>query len=139
MKKLISTNYYPAMFNMAIFLLRLVFGVLIMKHGYDKLVHFSEIIANKDSFKINFLNLGKTTSLLLTVFAEFFCGLFILLGLFTRLASIPLIICMAFALFKVHNGDIFGDGASATLYLGAFLVLLMIGPGKASVDGISGK
>jgi len=46
---------------------------------------------------------------------------------------------MAFALFKVHNGDIFGDGASATLYLGAFLVLLMIGPGKASVDGISGK
>jgi putative oxidoreductase len=120
---------------MAIFLLRLVFGVLMMKHGYDKLVHFSEI---KVTF-LNFLNIGKTTSLLLTVFAEFFCGLFILLGLFTRLASIPLIICMAVALFKVHNGDIFGDGASATLYLGAFLVLLMIGPGKASVDGISGK
>jgi putative oxidoreductase len=135
MKKLISTNYSPAMFNMAIFLLRLVFGVLMMKHGYDKLVHFSEI---KVTF-LNFLNIGKTTSLLLTVFAEFFCGLFILLGLFTRLASIPLIICMAVALFKVHNGDIFGDGASATLYLGAFLVLLMIGPGKASVDGISGK
>jgi len=135
MKKLISTNYSPAIFNMAIFLLRLVFGVLIMKHGYDKLVHFSEI---KVTF-LNFLSLGKTTSLLMTVFAEFFCGLFILLGLFTRLASIPLIICMAVALFKVHNGDIFGDGASATLYLGAFLVLLMIGPGKVSVDGISGK
>ncbi len=135
MKKLLSTNYTSGMFNTAMFLLRLVFGILMMKHGYEKLVRFADI---KATF-INFLGLGGTISLLLVVFAEFFCGLFIVIGLFTRLASVPLIICMSVALFKVHNSDFFGKGEIAALYLGAFLALLLLGPGKASVDGISGR
>jgi putative oxidoreductase len=135
MKKLLSTNYSSGMFNTALFFIRLVFGILMMKHGYDKLVHFAEM---KTSF-INFMGLGSTISLLLVVFAEFFCGLFIVIGLFTRLASVPIIICMSVALFKVHNADFFGKGEMAALYLGAFLAILLIGPGKASVDGISGR
>lgn len=123
------------MFNTALLLLRLIFGILMMKHGYEKLVHFSEL---KTEF-MNFMGLGRTVSLLLTVFAEFFCALFIVIGLFTRLASVPLIICMAVALFKAHNSDFLGDGQMATLYLGVFLTLLLVGPGKASVDGISGR
>jgi putative oxidoreductase len=135
MKKLLSTNYSSGMFNTALLLLRLVFGILMMKHGYEKLVHFADI---KAGF-MNFIGLGSTVSLLLVVFAEFFCGLFIVIGLFTRLASVPLIICMSVALFKGHNSDIFGKGEMATLYICVFLALLLIGPGKASVDGISGK
>jgi uncharacterized membrane protein YphA (DoxX/SURF4 family) len=46
---------------------------------------------------------------------------------------------MAVALFKAHNGDVFGDGASATLFLSAYVVLLLLGPGKISVDGLAGK
>ncbi len=135
MKKLISTNYTAAMFNTAMLLLRIVFGIMIMQIGYNKLVHFNEM---KSTF-MNFLGLGSTISLLLVVFAEFFCGLFVLIGLFTRLASVPIIITMAVALIKVHNSNVFGDGKDATLFLGAFLVLLLIGPGKASVDGMTGK
>ena len=101
-----------------------------MNHGYDKLVHFSTY---KPKF-INFLGIGQGTSLCLAIFAEFFCALFIVLGLFTRLAAIPLIIGMCVALFKAHNGDFFGDGEMATLYLGAFLTLLLVGPGRASID-----
>ena len=135
MKKLTSTHYSAAMFNAATLLIRIVFGVMIMKAGYDKLVHFNEM---KSTF-INFMGIGSTASLLLVVFAEFFCGLFLVIGLFTRLASVPLIITMAVALFKVHHSDVFGDGENATLFLGAFLVLLLTGPGKASVDGLTGK
>lgn len=135
MKKLLSVNYNDASFNIATFLLRLVFGVLMMQSGYEKLVGFS----NLKSHFINFLGMGSTFSLALVVFAEFFCAMFIILGLFTRLATIPLIICMSVALFKVHGGDFMGDGSNATLYLGAFLILLLIGPGKASVDGIASK
>ena len=135
MKKLISTNYSAGAFNTAVLLLRVVFGVLMMKHGYDKLVGFNEM---KSSF-INFMGIGSNISLLLVIFAEFFCALFVLLGLFTRLATIPLIFCMAIALFKAHHMDFFGHGQMATLYLGAFLVLLLLGPGKVSVDGMSGK
>jgi putative oxidoreductase len=88
---------------------------------------------------MDFMGMGSTLSLIMVVFAEFFCALFLILGLFTRLACIPLIITMAVALFKAHNGDVFGDGSHAALYLGGFLALLLLGPGKASVDGISGK
>jgi putative oxidoreductase len=75
----------------------------------------------------------------MVIFAEFFCALFIIIGLFTRLATIPLIITMSVALFKAHNVDIFGKGELAGLYLTCFLVLLLLGPGKVSVDGMTGK
>lgn len=135
MKKLISTKYSAGAFNGAMLLLRLGLGILMMNHGYQKLIHFSEYQAKF----MNFLGIGSTMSLALVVFAEFFCALFIILGLFTRLAAIPLIITMAVALFKAHNSEFFGDGEIAALYLSGFFVLLMVGPGKISVDGLTGK
>ena len=135
MKKLISTNYSAGAFNAAMLFMRLIFGVLMMNHGYDKLVHFTEYKVNF----MNFLGLGGTVSLLLVVFAEFFCALFIVLGLFTRLASIPLIIVLCVALFKSHNGHFFSDGEMAALFLGGYFAILLLGPGKISVDGMSGK
>lgn len=135
MKKLLSINCPDSAFNSATFLLRIGFGILMMHHGYDKLVKFAEM---KSHF-MNFMGMGSTVSLLLVVFAEFFCAMFIVLGLFTRLATIPLIICMTVALGKAHNWDFFGDGGSAAIYLCGFLAILLFGPGKASVDGIAGK
>ncbi|MBS1733450.1 MAG: DoxX family protein [Bacteroidetes bacterium] len=135
MRKLLSINYSAGAFNTAILLLRVLFGVLMMNHGYGKLTHFSEMSHNMP----NFLGIGSTATTALVVFAEFFCALFIILGLFTRLSCIPLIITMAYALFKAHNSDIFGDGQMAALYLGVFVTLLIIGPGKVSVDGMIGK
>jgi putative oxidoreductase len=135
MKKLLSTKYSAGAFNAAMLLLRLGAGVLMMNHGYDKLVHFSKY---QHGF-MNFLGLGSTVSLALLVFAEFFCALFIIIGLFTRLSAIPLIVAMSIALFKAHNGQFFGDGEIVALYLTCYLVLLFVGPGKISVDGMMGK
>jgi len=135
MKKLFFTKYSAGAFNAAMLLLRLCVGVLMMNHGYDKLVHFNKY---QHGF-MNFLGLGSTVSLGLVVFAELFCALFIIIGLFTRLTAIPLIITMSVALFKAHNADFFGDGEMAALYLTGYLVLLFVGPGKISVDGMMGK
>lgn len=135
MKKLFSTSYTAGAFNAGMLVLRLGMGGLMMKHGYDKLVHFSQY---KPQF-MNFLGLGQGTSLALVIFAEFFCALFILLGLFTRLATIPVIIVMCMALFKAHNSDFLGEGEMATLFLCGYLTLLFVGPGKISVDGMMGK
>ncbi len=135
MKKLISTKYSAGAFNAAMLLVRLCFGILMMNHGYQKLLHFSEM---KNNF-INFLGIGTTMSLALVVFAEFFCALFIIIGLFTRLAAIPLIISLCVALFKVHNMDVFGKGEMAALYLGVFFLLLLVGPGRVSVDSMISK
>lgn len=137
MKKLLSTKYSTGAFNTAALLLRFVFGGAMMYHGYGKLVGFGGM---KDTF-MNFLGLGSSISLALVVFAEFFCALFLVLGLFTRFATIALIICMAVAFFMAHKGVIFGEhgGEMALLYLGAFTTLLLIGPGKISVDSMIGK
>ena len=135
MKKLLSTRYSAGAFNMAMLLLRLTAGILMMHHGYDKLIHFSEY---KDSF-MNFLGIGSTASLALVVFAEFFCSLFLVIGLFTRLATIPLIINMCVILFKVNEGNVFDKYEEVPLYLVAYLVLLILGPGRVSVDNMIGK
>ena len=135
MKKLLSTHYNAFSFNAAMLVLRLAMGMLMMFHGYDKLVHFSE----KKAVFYNFLNLGSTTSLMLCILAEFFCALFVAIGLFTRLVTIPLVIVMSIAVFSVHKMDFFITGETASLYLAGYLVLLLCGPGRASVDGIASK
>ncbi len=135
MKKILSTKYSAGAFNAAMLVLRLGLGALMLHYGYDKLVHFS---AKQGDF-MNFMGIGRTMSLALVVFAEFFCSLFLVIGLFTRLASIPLIITMCVALYKQHNMDIFGNGETVALFLTGYIVLLLCGPGKVSVDGMVGK
>jgi putative oxidoreductase len=135
MKKLLSTKYSAGAFSAAMLILRLGLGILMMMHGYDKLVHFAKY---QNEF-MNFLGIGKTMSLALVVFAEFFCSLFLILGLFTRLAAIPLIIATCVMVFKAHNGEVFGDGEHAALYLIGYAVLLLVGPGRVSVDSMIGK
>jgi putative oxidoreductase len=135
MKKLLSTRYSAGAFNTAMLVLRIGVGVLMMHYGYDKLVHFA---AKRADF-MNFMGIGQTMSLALVIFAEFFCSLFLIIGLFTRFAAIPLIITMCVALFKVHKGDVFGNGETVALFLTGYIVLLLCGPGKVSVDGMIGK
>lgn len=135
MKKLLSTKYSAGAFNAAILVLRLGTGLLMMNHGYDKLIHFGSM----HSKFMNFMGIGTSLSLALLIFAEFFCSIFLVLGLFTRLATIPLIVAMSVALFKAHNMEIFGKGELPALYLTVYIVLLLIGPGKVSVDGMTGK
>ena len=135
MRKLFSTKYSAGAFSAAMLILRLSFGILMMMHGYDKLINFSTL---QHKF-MNFMGIGSTMSLALVVFAEFFCSLFLILGLFTRLAAIPLIIATCVMVFKAHNAEVFGDGQTAALYLTGYIVLLLVGPGRISVDSMIGK
>ncbi|MBS1743902.1 MAG: DoxX family protein [Bacteroidetes bacterium] len=135
MRKLLSTNYSAAAFNIAMLLLRIVFGILLMNHGYGKLSHFTDTSQHMPQF----LGMSSSITTALVVFAEFFCALFVILGLFTRFAAMIIVINMSYALIVAHKWDVFSTGEMATLFLGAFFVLLLIGPGKISVDGMSGK
>jgi len=96
MKKLFSTKTSDTSFTIATLLLRLGFGgLLLVNHGWHKLTHFAEM---QRQF-VDPLGLGPTVSLSLVVFAEFFCSAFVILGLFTRLACVPIIIAMGVAFF----------------------------------------
>ena len=137
MKRLFSTRCSDSAFSFAMLVLRVGAGTLMLvKHGLDKLLHFGSLSHHfADPFHI-----GPTASLALAIFAEFFCAAFIVMGLFTRLAAIPLVINMTVALFYAHSGDFFGKGELAGLFLIVFFSLLFTGPGKISLDRfIAGK
>lgn len=136
MRKLFSTGVSDNAFTFAMLVLRIgAASLLLMQHGLDKLMHFSARAAHfADPFHI-----GSTTSLAMVLFAEVFCSVFVILGLFTRLASIPIIIAMAVALFYANGGDFFGKGELAGLYLVCFITILFNGPGKVSLDNFIAK
>jgi putative oxidoreductase len=106
-------------------------GGALLTHGWPKLTNFSE---RMEKFR-DPLGLGSELSLALIVFAEVFCSIFLMLGLYTRLALIPLIIAMSVIFFIVHGNDPFGEKEKAFLFLAAFLTLFFTGPGKFSLDG----
>jgi len=133
--KIANSRYSDAAIAFATLFLRLGLGILMITHGNDKLQHFAKF---SHSFSDPF-HFGSTISLVLVIFAEFFCSCFIILGLFTRLACIPLIITVSVALIYAHQGELFGDGEKVALYLTGYLALIFAGPGKISVDRLIGK
>jgi len=135
MKKLFSSRYSDNSLSFSLFILRLSVGGLMIPHGFQKLINF----ASKSSGFTDPFHIGGPASISLTIFAEFFCATFIVMGLMTRLACIPLIIDMSVAIYYSHNGQIFGVGELATLFLAGYVALLFAGPGKISMDRFIGK
>lgn len=129
MKKLFYHSYSPTAFNIATLILRIAFGLLMLPHGWDKLSHFA---ARKHSF-MSFMGLSSSVSLGLATFAEFFCSLLLILGLFTRLATIPLLVCV-FVIMKVNHWELPGKNEVVPAFLAVYTALLLIGPGKYSLD-----
>ncbi|TDS11916.1 DoxX family protein [Sphingobacterium paludis] len=118
--------------NLAALILRIGFGALMIPHhGYAKLVEFSE---RKGQF-MSFLGLGSTLSLSLAIFAEFFCSIFLVFGLFTRLATIPLLITIL-VIMSVHNWEIFGKYELASAFFVGYLAIFLLGPGRFSLDSL---
>src|SRR6185312_12653391 len=126
MSKFLSTKYSNAGFNFGMLVLRVVLGVLLISHGYSKLISFSNL---RYKF-LNFLHMGSTLSLALVIFAEFFCSIFLILGLFTRVAVIPIVIAMTVVVFVATHGEILGRGEMGAIYLAASITILFCGPGK---------
>jgi putative oxidoreductase len=140
MRKLFSTRVSENALSFALLLLRLgIGGLMVANHGWDKISHFGQ---KASRFKYDVLGIGSTASFSMLVFAEFFCAAFIILGLFTRLAAIPLIIAMSTAFISAHKMSYSGGpggGETALMFLICFVVLLITGPGKISLDKMVGK
>lgn len=120
----------PLSQDLGLLILRLLSGSVLLTHGYPK---FQKIMQGDLKFG-NPLGLGEIPSLYLSTFAEFLCAILVIIGLYTRLALIPLMINMSVAFFIVHSADAFGIKELALLFLGMFIVLFLTGPGRYSVD-----
>lgn len=130
LKRLLKTGNYSSNINLSLLIFRAGLGIMMLTHGYPK---FQRLIAGEFSFG-DPLGLGVEASLVLTVLAEFLCSILLILGLATRYALVPLMTVMAVAWLVVHGDDPFGTQEKAALYLLCFVVLLITGPGKHSLD-----
>lgn len=121
--------------DISLFILR-VFGAgfMLYGHGWGKLMN---VISGNFEFG-DPIGLGPVVSLILAAFAEGICTIFIIIGCYTRLASLILMINMAVAFLFVHFGnDPFGGMEKALLYLLIFTVIFLMGPGKFALDNKS--
>lgn len=117
--------------DQAALLLRLVFcGLMIYNHAFVKLTLFGE---SPDSFP-DPVGIGSSTSFYFVMFAEIICASLVLIGLFTRFALVPLLVTMSVALFRVQWSNPLTDKELPLLYLGVFVALMLLGPGRWSID-----
>jgi putative oxidoreductase len=120
--------------NLCLLIVRLAVGLFMMLgHGLPKLNRLTsgEPIKFADPF-----GLGPDISLGMAVFAEVLCSFLIIIGLGTRLASIPLIITMTVAVTYAHAADPFGTKEKPLVFILVFLMLLVFGSGRYSIDGL---
>ncbi len=122
--------------DLALLILRVGSGAMILTHGYPKLMR---LIGDEPIKFLDLLGIGSTASLAMATFAEFFCGILLILGFKTRLATIPLMITMLTAAFVAHAADPFGRKELPLLYFIVFLFILIFGAGKFSLDALGKK
>lgn len=101
-----------------------------ISHGFGKL---KEIAGGNLGFA-DPVGMGPTFSKYLAVFGEFGCAFLVIIGFFTRWATLPLMLIMAVAFFVVHKSDNFSTKELAWLYFVALIAIFLAGPGKYSLD-----
>ena len=112
-----------------ILFVRIFFGALFLMHGLDKMMNFNQLSMTYPSI----FGLGSYTTLMLAIFSEFACSIFLMVGMLTRIVLIPMVISMAVAFFDIHDG-MMPEGELSLIYLIVFFVLFLTGPGRYSVD-----
>jgi putative oxidoreductase len=127
-------RYLDRLQPLALFVMRLTLGAVMVGHGYSKvfggLHHHVQFVAS----------LGLPGwSAYFSAFAEFFGGLLVIIGLFTRVAAFAICVDLCVAILKVHlHKGLMGPGgyefplAVATL---AF-ALIFFGGGSIAFDHI---
>jgi putative oxidoreductase len=110
--------------------LRLAASLLVLAvHGLPKVLHYPhEAAAIEDPF-----HLGKTLSISFAIFAEVICPPFMMLGIGTRLAAIPILVVTMIALLFVHRDWSLAQGQFAWMLLILFGAIAIAGPGRYRV------
>lgn len=126
--------------NFSLVFLRAALGVIFFAHGSQKLLGWYGGYGFDATVQF-FQQMGISPALgALAILAEFFGGLMVLLGFFTRIGAAGIAVTMAVALFTVHLSQGFFIAGDKIGFEYAFALLLMAlylvinGAGELSVD-----
>lgn len=119
--------------------LRLFVGLMLMQFGIRQIMHFDDFA---DTFP-GVLWMSPESSLVTLIVIEIACSLFIMCGFLTRLMIVPPFIAMIIAEHHILH-DLANSlpyelnweqpGYLPIMFLGIYMFLLLVGPGKISVD-----
>ncbi|MFP9115230.1 DoxX family protein [Flavobacterium sp. RHBU_3] len=119
--------------SFALLLVRVVAGGLMLTHGIMK---YKMLMGPGPVKFADPIGIGENLTLALAVFAELVCSALIILGFATRLAALPPIVTMVVAVFVVHAHQGLEQQELPILYLLIYIVVLITGSGKYSIDRI---
>lgn len=131
MKKMFNVHDKSNVTGFALLVARAGIAALMLTHGLPKMIMLLSGVP------VQFppvMGMSAEASLALTVFAEVLCSVFLLIGFATRIAVIPLAFTMLVAVFLIHAGDPLSVKEPGLQYLLVYVVLLLGGSGKYSVD-----
>jgi putative oxidoreductase len=131
MKKLFNVSNDTKNIDLVLLIVRISIASLMLVHGIPKLIN---LVSGDPIIFPDVLGMGPELSLTLAVFAEVFCSILILVGFGTRLAAIPLSITMLVAALLIHSSDPFSVKELSLHYLLVYVVLLIMGSGRFSID-----
>jgi putative oxidoreductase len=126
---------WPTAFDSELLCLRIWLGLsLFLKHGWEKPSHFAQMAQHFP----NPLHIGPVPSLIFALISDAICSILVLLGLGTRWAALWSFVNIFTAWTLVHHFQYFGRGSehgeAMVLYLGGFLAIAIMGPGRFSLD-----
>lgn len=119
--------------RMGVLLLRVGVAGMMLSHGWPKLLL---LVQGQGSSWMNPLGLGAALSLTLCVFAEFVCSVAVLVGFFTRLAALVLVVNFWVIVFVYGEHSSWAQNELPLLYLLCFIVLVCTGSGPLSLDKV---
>jgi putative oxidoreductase len=125
--------------NLGRLFLRLFVGLMLLQFGVRQLGNFDYVSLQFP----NALGMGSETTCVVMICIEIICSLFIMAGFLTRVMIIPPFIAMIISEYYLLH-DMVKDapyllswaqpGYLPIMFLGIYFFLLLVGPGKISVD-----
>jgi putative oxidoreductase len=131
-------SYFDHRKDYGIIFLRLIIGWRLIDGTQDNVFSWDRMLEFRDFLEqhsVPFPLLAANVS----VWCQFICGILYLVGGFTRVAALLMIINFVMALLIVHGGLTFEQSFDALMMLFGSIFFLFSGAGKFSVDESLGK
>ncbi|MGA3122593.1 MAG: DoxX family protein [Polyangiaceae bacterium] len=113
---------------------RLAVGLLFMSTGWGKVHDLAKVTAFFEKLGIP----APGFNAVLVGTSELVCGTLLVIGLLTRLATIPLVVSMFVAIVTAKSSEIHGlfdlVGTDEFTYLVVLVMIAIIGPGSIALD-----
>lgn len=125
--------------NLGRLFLRLFVGIMMIQFGVRQIAHFNEAV----SMLPPIAGLSGEWAMGIFIGIEIVCSIFIMFGFVTRMMTLPLFIAMILAEYYVLHDKLQEAAYELTwqsygflpiMFLGIYFFILLVGPGKISVD-----